>query len=100
MNSVRQIWKYLIRLHNFPNVKSNDIMIISSEDNFFIACLLNQEIDSNFSDIVFKISVNWSITSDNKYSIEALCSELNSDELIRMIIPTIRDNKLIEIGVN
>lgn len=99
------IWNYLIDLmQNNPTMKEGHIKIILSDDNFFnVSTVVDKSI------IFFKIEINYSFFSDtevkfsemffNDFKTGSRRNITKEEDLIRLILPKIRDNKLKRIGI-
>jgi hypothetical protein len=99
------IWNYLIDLMlNNPKMEEGPIKILLSNDNFFnVSLVFGKNI------IFFKIEINCSYFSDTKVEFSEMFLDdyetgtkrniAREEDLIRLILPKIRDNKLKRIGI-
>lgn len=91
-------------MQNNPKGEEGPIKILLSKDNFFDVLF---SVSGIF--ISFKIEINYSFFSDtrvefsemflNDYKTGAKRNIVREEDLIRLILPTIRDNKLKRIGI-
>lgn len=99
------IWNYLIDIEkNSPTMQEGPIQILQSADNFFNVCLVFGK-----SIIFFKAEINYSFFTETKVVFSEMYfndSETSTkrnivreEDLIRLILPKIRDNKLKRIGI-
>lgn len=91
------IWNYLIDLmQNNPTMEEGPIKILLSNDNFFnVSLVFGKNI------IFFKIDtkVEFSEMFFNDYETGVKRNIVLEEDLIRLILPKIRDNKLKRIGI-
>lgn len=99
------IWNYLIDLmQNNPTMEEGSIKILQSDDNFFNACLVINKVI-----IFFKVEIDYSFFSKTKVVFSEMFFNdietstrrniMKEEDLIRLILPKIRDNKLKRIGI-
>lgn len=98
------IWNYLIDLmNNNPTMEEGKIKIVESNDNYFKVLFIIGE-----SFIFFKIRIEYSFFKDTEIIIDDMVLNhikegkrnlVRESDLIRLLLPLIRDNKLKRIGV-
>lgn len=91
-------------MQNNPTMEEGPIKILQSDDNFFNACLV-----INKAIIFFKAEINYSFFSKTKVVFSEMFFNdietstrrniMKEEDLIRLILPKIRDNKLKRIGI-
>lgn len=98
------IWNYLIDLmENNPLMEEGPIKIIESNDNYFkVWFVINDTI------ISFNIKIEYSFYKDTEIIIDDMVLNHKEDgkrnlvsesDLIRLILPLIRNNKLKRLGI-